>query len=219
MTLARPTMAGLVLLALTLVGAWIDPHMFFAAWLTAWWWCLGVLLGAFVNAWVHRLSGGAWGTVIAPVAIALGQRLPWLLLLGLPLLAGLPSLYAWAADPTGLAGGVARPAFLRTWLGVPFFLARVAAYALVWWWLTRPQSLRSGGRAALSLMLYMVVTSLAAVDLLMSLMPHWYSTGFGLVVLSNQVISGAAFAVAWPIAATRPTGSNRRCRATSATCS
>jgi len=199
MKLSRATAIGVVLLAVALAGAWVDAPMFFAAWLAAWWWCLGVVLGAFVNAWMHRLSGGAWGTAIAPVAIALGARLPWLLLLALPLLAGLPTLYPWAADPAAAFGGLARPGFARTWLSVPFFVARIVAYALVWSWLTRPASLRTGGRAALSLMLCTVVTSLAAVDLLMSLAPRWYSTGFGLVVLSNQALSGAAFAVAWPI--------------------
>jgi len=199
MKLGRTAVVGLVGLALALLGASVDATMFFAAWLTAWWWCLGIVLGAFVNAWMHRLSGGAWGGAIAPVAIALGERLPWLLLLGLPLLAGLPALYPWAADPVATLGGLARPAFARAWLSVPFFVVRLVAYALVWWQLTRARSLQSRGRAARSLMLCTVVTSLAAVDLLMSLMPRWYSTAFGLVVLANQALSGAAFAVAWPI--------------------
>jgi hypothetical protein len=202
MKLARPAAIGLILLAVALPGAVIDARMFFAAWLAAWWWCLGVVLGAFVNAWMHRLSGGSWGTAIAPVAIALGRRLPWLLLLGLPLLVGLPTLYPWAGEPAAALGGLARPDFAHAWLNVPFFIVRVVAYALVWWWLTRAGSLQSGGRAAVSLMLYTVVTSLAAVDLLMSLMPRWYSTAFGLVVLSNQALAGAAFAVAWPLAST-----------------
>ena len=209
MKLARATVIGLALLAIASVGAWIDTPMFFAAWLTAWWWCLGVVLGAFINAWMHRLSGGAWGSAIGPVAIALGQRLPPLLLLALPLLAGLRTLYPWAADAAAVFGGLARPDFARTWLSVPFFVARVVAYALVWWWLTRARSLQGGGRAAVSLMLCTVVTSLAAVDLLMSLMPRWYSTAFGLLVLSNQALAGAAFAVAWPIV---DTASSRRDR-------
>jgi hypothetical protein len=201
MKLARPAILGLVLLGAAAVGAALDAKMFFAAWLAAWWWCVGVVLGAFVNAWMHRLSGGAWGGAVAPVALALGRRLPWLLVLGLPILVGVPMLYPWAGDPQAAFAGHAEPTFARAWLSPPFFGARLVAYALVWCWLARQRSLASGGRAALALIVHTIVTSLAAIDLVMSLMPQWYSTGFGLVVLSNQALAGAAFAVAWPIAA------------------
>ena len=204
MTLARPARLGVVFLVVAVAGAWLDARMFFAAWLAAWWWCLGVVLGAFVNAWIHRLSGGDWGKAIVPVALALGRRMPWLLLLGTPILVGVPTLYPWAADPARAFEAVARPAFVQAWLSVPFFVARVVAYALVWAWLARPGSLRSGGRAAGSLLACVVVTSLAAADLLMSLMPRWYSAGFGLVVIANQALTGAAFAVAWPARAEIP---------------
>ncbi len=206
MKLSRPRSVAIALLVVAIVGAWIDAPMFLAAWLSAWWWCLGVVLGAFVNAWMHRLSGGDWGTAIAPVALALGRRLPWLLLLGLPIVFGVRVLYPWAADPGEALAGIARPAFAHAWLSVPFFVVRVVAYALVWWWSTRARSLQSGGRAAVSLIVCTVVTSLAAVDFLMSLMPHWYSTAFGLVVVSNQALAGAAFAVAWPARISIPPG-------------
>jgi len=197
MKLTRSHWIGIALLVVALAGAWVDPPMFFAAWLAAWWWCLGIVLGAFVNAWMHRLSGGDWGQAIGPVALALGRRLPWLLLLGLPILAGVRVLYPWAADSHALET-IARPRFVQAWLDPPFFVVRVIVYALVWWWLTRTRSLHSGGRAAASLIVATVVTSLAAIDLLMSLMPRWFSDGFGLVVVANQALAGAAFAVAWP---------------------
>jgi len=198
MKLARPHSIGIALLVVTLAGAWVDAPMFFAAWLSAWWWCLGVVLGAFINAWMHRMSGGDWGTAIDPVAVVLGRRLPWLLLLVVPVLVGVPTLYPWAAADRKWLDAVAEPRFVHAWLNVPFFIARVVAYALVWWWLTRARSLRSSGRAAASTIVCTIVTSLAAIDLLMSLMPSWYSTAFGLVVVSNQALAGAAFAVAWP---------------------
>ncbi|MBV9891735.1 MAG: hypothetical protein JO090_12715, partial [Rhizobacter sp.] len=199
MRLSRAQSIAIALLAVVaIVGARLDPRLSLAAWLSAWWWCLGVVLGAFVNAWIHRLSGGDWGTAIAPVAIALGRRMPWLLLLGLPIVLGVRVLFPWAADAGAVLRGIARPGFAHAWLSVPFFGVRVVAYALSWWWLTRPSSLQSGGRAAASLIVCTILTSLAAVDFVMSLMPHWYSTAFGLVVLSNQALAGAAFAVAWP---------------------
>ncbi|MFL6663955.1 MAG: hypothetical protein ACJ8G7_17415 [Rhizobacter sp.] len=187
-------LAGLALLAVSLAGWWVDRPLFFAAWLAAWWWCLGIVLGAFVNAWMQRLSGGAWGRAVQPVAAMLGPRLPWVLLLFVPLLAGLPALYPWVGNADAATAGLARPAFARAWFDPRFFAVRLAGYALVWWWLARAGSRRSAGRSAASLLVYTIVTSLAAFDLMMSLMPRWYSTGFGLVVLSNQALAGSAFA-------------------------
>jgi hypothetical protein len=192
----RATLLGLGLLLVSLAGWWVDARVLLACWLAAWWWCLGLVLGAFVNVWIQRLSGGAWGEPLRPVAFALGRRLPRLLLALLPLLASLHWLYPWAADAGGAWLHVySRPAFPRVWLSPPFFLLRVALYALAWWWLARPSSIASKGRAAASLALYTLLTSLAAVDLLMSLMPGWFSTAFGLVALSAQALAGTAAAV------------------------
>ena len=192
----RSTLAGAVLLLLSFAGLWVDARMFLAAWLSAWWWCLGLVLGALVNLWMHRLTGGAWGVVLRPVVALLVRRLPWLLLLFIPVAAGLSRLYPWAADPNGAwTTGIARPAFLHAWLSPAFFFARLAVYALVWCWLARGVTALSSGRAARALLAHALVTSLASVDLLMSLMPGWYSTAFGLVTMSAQALGGAALAI------------------------
>ncbi|MBC5784053.1 hypothetical protein H8N03_13965 [Ramlibacter sp. USB13] len=166
-------------------------RLLLAAWLAAWWWCLGLVLGCFANAWTSRLSGGAWGVPVQASALLLRRALPWLLLAMLPLALGHAWLYPWASGDAWLAH-YARPAFVRTWLSSPFWLARLAVYALAWWWITRPASLASKGRAAAALLLHVLLTSLASVDLLMALVPRWFSTAFGLVVLSVQALSGAA---------------------------
>jgi len=188
--------AAAVLVVSAAAGWWASPRMFLAAWLAAWWWCLGLVLGCFTNAWLHRLTGGAWGEPLRDAALPLGRRMPWLLLGLLPVAGTLAWLYPWAADPQGeWLHRMTRPAFAQAWLTAPFFLARLAVYAAVWWWLARPCSLATKGRAAGALVLHGLVSSLAAVDLLMSLLPGWFSTGFGLVALSNQALSGAALAV------------------------
>jgi hypothetical protein len=160
-----------------------------ASWLAAWWWALGIVLGCFANAWMHVLSGGAWGAPVRATAILLSKRMP-ALLLGLVILAfAMRQLYPWATQEG------------QVWLEPRFFVTRLLVYGIVWWWLARPASLASKRRAAASLIAYAVVTSLAAVDLLMSLMPQWYSTAFGLVVMSTQALSGAAAVVLfarWP---------------------
>jgi hypothetical protein len=172
-------------------------RLLLAAWLAAWWWCLGLVLGCFANAWISRLSGGTWGAPVQATALLLRRAMPWLALALLPIALGHAVLYPWADASGAWLQGYARPAFVRAWLSPPFWLARLAIFALAWWWITRAASLGAKGRAALSLVLYTLLTSLAAVDLLMSLVPRWFSTAFGLVVLSTQALSGAAFTILW----------------------
>ena len=202
MTRAHRTLLGGAALVLALPGAWLDRPMFFASWLAAWWLGVSVIFGALANGWVHALTGGRWGLVLEPVTRSLARRLPWLLLLAVPLLLGADVLYPWAAgqgDPWHDA--MARPAFNRVWLSPPFVAGRVVVYALVWWLLARPMA-RGGastgaraGRAAASLLIHAAVTSLAAIDLLMSLLPVWYSTGFALMVLVGQLVAGSALTI------------------------
>jgi hypothetical protein len=98
------------------------------------------------------------------------------------------------------ARGIAHPAFIAAWLSPAFFVTRLVVYAVVWGCLARPATLASKGRAAASLVAYAVTMSLASVDLVMSLMPGWYSTAFGFVVMSTQALSGAAAVVVLAIA-------------------
>jgi hypothetical protein len=203
--LTRRRVAGLVALALALPGAGLDTRLFLACWLAAWWWAIGLMLGAMVNLWIHRLVGGAWGRTLQPVALAAASRLPWALLLFLPLVLGLRQLYPWAADPQRWAQGLARPAFPTFWLQPGVVGLRLALYGALWWWLSRPASLAGKGRAAAALVLYALSGTLASVDLLMSLVPGWFSTAFGLVVLSGQALGGTALGV-WQLARWVPEG-------------
>ena len=164
-----------------------------ALWLVAWWWCLGLVLGCYVNAWMHRLTGGAWGSPFVLLVPGLARTVPWLLLALVPVALGAGVLYPWASDRAWLQG-LTRPTFPSLWLSQPFFSVRLVLYAAGWWIMTRPSILASKGRTAAALAGYTLLTSVAAVDLLMSLMPGWYSTAFGLVVLSVQALSGAALA-------------------------
>jgi hypothetical protein len=191
----RFTIAGLVLLLASCAGLLVDAREFLACWLAAWWWSLGLVLGLLTSCWIHALTGGAWGRLLRPAAGALARRMPWVLLALLPVAIGWRVLYPWAAQPDGAwLHGIARPGFLRAWLSTPFFFARLVLYAIAWWWLARTTA-PGKGRAAASLAVHAVSSSLAAVDLLMSLVPGWFSTAFAVVALSAQALSGTAAAV------------------------
>lgn len=194
--MSRERWIGIALLVVAVVaGLLVAPRVLLASWLAAWWWCLGLVLGCFSNAWMHTLTGGRWGEPLDAAAVLLAPIVPWLMLALVPIAVGYASLYPWA-DPTGAWLHIFQhPGFPRVWLSPPFFIGRLVLYAIVWWVITRPTWLLRKGRAAAALLLYTLLTSLAAVDLLMSLVAGWYSTAFGLVALAVQALAGAAAGV------------------------
>lgn len=200
-------MTRLVLLAgaaaLCLLGWLADPRAFLASYLAAWWFWTGALLGGLANAWLHNLTGGAWGEAIRVPILRRARLIPLACLLFVPVLAGLNILYPWAADAgagaTRWSGQFSAPQFKNMWLSRPFFVGRAIGYLAVWsllaWLATRPSLQRSRALAAVGLLAYAFTVSLAAVDWIMSLQPEWYSSVFGWLAAAGQMLSGLALAV------------------------
>ena len=185
---------GALLAAAALPGAWLAPKVFFAAWLAAAWFSLGIALGTLTWLWIHRLTGGAWGDTLRAPILRLGERLPRVLLLFVPLAFGLPLLYA-AFDPASAATAApsSAHAFVHAWQSPAFFIVRWILYGAVWLVMARrARTLASSGEAAASLVLHLTLTTLASVDALVALVPGWSSSGFGLLALSGQAFGGLA---------------------------
>ena len=189
---------GVVLVVAALPGYWVAPRTLFACWLAACWFALGIVLGSLSLLWVHRLTGGTWGSVLRPHVAELAARMPRVLLAFLPLGFGLPLLYAsFAANAPSTAAVPIDRLFLDAWHSPSFFLLRWLGYAAVWWWLARrSRAPLSAGAAAASLVLHLAVTSLAAVDALVALVPGWSSSGFALAALVGMAYGGGAWAIA-----------------------
>jgi hypothetical protein len=207
--------AGACAALVVAVGMKLDPPDFFRSYLFAFLFCLGLSLGAMANLMLHELTGGRWGIALRPSWTAATRLVPLNIVLFVPLLLGLPFVYHW----TGSASE--QVAAKHWWLNSPFFLVRAAVYLLVWaglaWrWLAiaarcgelRPPALRRW--SAVGLVVYGLTISLAAVDWIMSLMPEWYSTTFGLLVGTSQMLSGLALGVvACTLGGTKQAGADR----------
>ena len=167
-----------------------------AAWLAAAWFVLGLAVGALSWLWIHRLTGGRWGIALRPHLLRLAARLPRALALFLPLLLGgallYPPFHADVQTPAGVA------AALSAWHAPSFVAARCLAYGLIWLLLARrARAFAAPGEAAASLLLHLAVTTLASIDLLVTLVPHWSSSIFGLMALAGQSLAALAAAVAF----------------------
>ena len=185
------------------VAWWFAPQEFLPAYLAVWWFWIGIAMGGLANVWLHNLTGGAWGEAIRTPLLQVGGSVWVGCLLFLPVLAGIPYLYPWAPHAeSGVArwaGELSAAGFKSMWLMPPLFMLRSILYLVIWSVLgiasRRPSLCRSPSFSAAALILYGVTVSLAAFDWIMSLMPLWYSSIFGMIAGTAQMMSGMAMAI------------------------
>lgn len=199
---------GLLCVAGCATAGWLDATQFFRSWLVAFMFWLGLSLGCLVILMIHHLAGGRWGFGVRRLLEAGTRTLPVMALLFVPLLFGLQILYVWARPEA-----VAVDALLQhkqPYLNVPFFLVRAALYFAMWlglaWRLDRAAAAQdqtpgpdvtqrltalSGG----GLVAYGVTMTFAAVDWAMSLEPEWFSTVYGVLIMTGQVLGGFALVI------------------------
>jgi len=154
-----------------------------SSYLFGWLVFLGLALGGMANLMLLNLTGGRWGEAVRPAFVACARLVPLAALLVLPLLFGMRHLY---------------PIDEGAWFGATFFVGRTIGYLVLWSVLALLVAGRpSVGISAVGLIVYGFTMSIAAVDWIASLVPTWYSTGFGLVVGVGQMLGAFALAVAY----------------------
>jgi hypothetical protein len=194
------------------VGAFLNVDQFFRSWLIGFLFCLGLTMGPLALLMLQHMSGGQWGMVGRRVFEAASRNLPIVALLFVPLLFGLPKLYAWARPDEVRADHILQMKAL--YLNVPFFITRAVLYFALWtlgaWLLTSWSDGQDRGEVAVDpadtvrfrlvsapgLIVYVVTMTFASVDWIMSLDAHWYSTIFGFILVAGQGLSGLALVIA-----------------------
>ena len=193
-------------LLLCLVGPGAGTRGFYASYLYAYLFWIGLSLGCLAVTMLHQLVGGDWGLVTRRLLQAGAGTLPLMALLFLPLLFGLSILYPWASSSAAVVSEGA-----RLYLNRPFFLLRAAVYFASWitlavWvprWSARLEE-RDDPRlaqrmrilCAWGLVLYGLTVFYSAVDWILSLEPGWISTVYGMIVMAGQGLSALAWVTA-----------------------
>ncbi len=182
------------------------------AWLVACLFFLCISLGGLFFVIIQHLTRAGWSVVVRRVAelVAANTLVTAVLFAPIVVLAlrGSSSLYPWAdsehmhSDPV-LAGKA-------VFLNAKFFALRCVIYFAIWWslgrWLLKrstEQDSASGveptlaleRRSAPAMAAFALSLNFAAFDLLMSLVPSWYSTIFGVYIFAGSVASFFAFAI------------------------
>lgn len=190
------------------IGATQGDHWvgFFHSYLTAFCYFLAIALGGLWFVTLQHLTRAGWSVTVRRIAEFMASSLPWLAVLALPVIIptvmGNHALYEWA-DPSIRA----KDHILHhkePYLNNTFFLVRMVVFFGFWALLSRfflkssTTQDKSGDAAITSkmervapvgMLLFALTLTYAAVDLIMSLMPHWFSTIIGVYYFAGAVMS------------------------------
>jgi hypothetical protein len=157
---------------------------------------------------MSHLVGGQWALVSRRIMEAAFRTLPLMVVLFVPVLIGMRTLYPWSRP--GAAPGDELLQRKAPYLNVPFFLGRTVLYFACWLVMAHYLSKWSNERdetgdpalsrklAALSsaaLIVYVLTGTFASIDWLVSLEPYWHSSIYGALFVTGQGLSGLTFAI------------------------
>jgi len=200
---------GLVALLVSLIGLFMDPTHFWQSYLFAYIFWAGLALGCLGVFFLHNVVGGNWGVAIRRLMEAGLQTLWMFVLFAIPIFFALGFLYKWT-DSSYRAEHFAvghKAAYLNpTW-----FIIRTLLYFAIWLFSglrilkmanehdrTGDPALfkRIKARSAPALLVFVLTTTYAFIDWIMSLEPDWYSTIYGWMFTVGEVLLTFSFLVA-----------------------
>lgn len=202
----RALIVGVVFTALLLVGVVLNRPQFFYSYLVAFAFWIGFPLGCLALLMLQHQTGGGWGFVIRRPLEAATRTLPLFLILFIPIILGLRTLYPWTHQEV-----INELGDKTKFLNVPFFIGRSLLYFAIWlslaFFLNRwsREHDRTADRNFLKKMrmlsgpgivLFVITVTFASIDWVMSLDPHWSSTMFGFIFVAAWSVTGLAFAIA-----------------------
>jgi hypothetical protein len=204
----RSLLVGIAGTILVIAGFVVDREQFLRSYLFGYLYWLGMGLGCLGILLMHHTVGGKWGMLIRRMCEAGARTLPYMLVLLIPVLLSLPTLYPWARpeaaqDPVIHAKGA--------YLNIPGVVGRAFFYFFIWALYAHLLSKWSSAQdhtgderligkmrslSAPGLVVFTFVTTFAFIDWVMSLEPHWFSTIYGAMFLVGQMLESFAFVIA-----------------------
>jgi hypothetical protein len=185
-----------------IAGYFTNPARLFQSYTVAFAYTSLIGLGAFFFVMIQFLTGSAWSVTMRRIMENIMITLPVGLLLFIPIAIGLNEIYPWMNQQAVAADAVLKAKSI--FLTPNWFIARTVIYFFLWsLWIgsiyhqsTKQDKERSVKQmyiasrwSAPGLFLAVAIGTLASYDWLMSLEPKWYSTIFGLVMLSGGSLS------------------------------
>ncbi len=201
-------LAGAAGAVVSAIGFVTNPEQFYTSYLMGYMLVLGLTLGALGFVMIHQLSGGAWGVVARQSLGAASRVLPYLTVLFIPIVIGMPHLYEWTHGDVVSADPILQ--WKAGYLNTPFFIVRAVIYFALWngfafllnkWAREQDETgdptlpLRMQRLSAGGLLVYVLTMTFASFDWVMSRDPHWFSTIYGALIVVGQGLTALAFQI------------------------
>ncbi len=205
---------GLAGIAVSLLIAFVGPEgtweRFFRSYLVAFMYVLSISLGAYFFVFIQHATRAGWSVTVRRVAEGLMANLMWIWVLFIPIaiaavMSSKTHLYEWA-----IPGAAEHDHVLHHkagYLNITFWLIRAAFYFFVWALFARffwrnsvaqdasgdPElSARMQSVSPVAAILFAITLTFAAIDWVMALEPHWFSTMWGVYNFAGACCGGFA---------------------------
>ncbi len=200
---------GIALLAIGLIvgafGLLLDPTRAKFSYLLGFFYLLTIGMGALFLISLEYVVNADWSTPIRRIPEFISASVPLFIVIAIPLFFFIHDLYHWSHTDA-----VATDALLKIkepYLNITFFVIRVVATFVIWSLYyffivrnsrkqdeTRDQKLtkRNIVASAIFIPVFAITITFSAIDWMMSLEPHWFSTIYGVYVFSGTMLAGLA---------------------------
>jgi len=197
-------LVGGIALLLAIPGALSSPEKFYLSYIFSYMLVLGLTVGSLGLLMLQHLTGGNWGIIIRRPLEAASRNIWLVLVMFIPIVLGMKTLYRAWLDPERLKEEPLSK-FQQGYLTSGGFLGRAVLYFAIWFllmWLFNSWSRQQDERkqdpqiqrrfkslSGPGVILYILLTTFAAIDWVMSLSPHWASTIYGFIFVGAQAIA------------------------------
>ena len=197
---------GVIGLALSLAGYFINPETFFHAYLPSFLFWFSIVAGSLAVLMLQYVTGGEWGLMIRRPLGASARTMLWMVLFFIPILFGMKYLYPWTDTAWAMADENVRKKL--DWLNLKRFIIFAALYFTLWnlWaWRIRMLSLKfyedrspytelkRRKWAASGLVMIVLTLTFASIDWMLSTEPRFSSTIYGITFVAGCALSALAF--------------------------
>jgi hypothetical protein len=200
---------GIALLAIGLivgaVGLLIDPARAKFSYLLGFFFILTIGMGSLFIVALEYVTNADWSTPLRRIPEFFASTVPLFLLIAVPLFFFMNDLYHWSNTEAIKGDEILEGK--EPYLNLQFFIIRVVATFALWSAyyffvvrnsrkqdITKDQKLtkRNVVASAIFIPLFAITLTFAAIDWMMSLEPHWFSTIYGVYVFAGTMLAGLA---------------------------
>ena len=185
-----------------------DPEQFYHSWLVSFLYFVSIGLGGLFFVLIHFAAKAGWGVVVRRLAENVAAALPLMGLMFVPVVLGMHDLFHWTHEEAVAADHLLQGK--AAYLNSSFFIARAAGYFLLWGGIVlfyvrgSARQDQTGDEAITrrltffagpSIIVFAMTLTFAAIDWIMTLDPHWYSTMFGVYYFAGSLVGAFALLI------------------------